>query len=180
MNSPDVLRKQWEIPMDDDKQTLRNAIDAASQELFSKLMGMGEKKGEGWNDQLWLDPDWHSKLKADILEHLFKGDPLDVMAYCVFAHYHGWDVKPETFFSEGDTTKKVNFYYNVQAVITKARRSTREYKLPIACEELIMDLADMLTITNTELLIRERQKSIVEKLINELETELEMKKAKED
>lgn len=37
----------------------------------------------------WADTDWLDKCRADLSEHVKKGDPLDVAAYCAFLWYHG-------------------------------------------------------------------------------------------
>lgn len=40
----------------------------------------------------WLSDDWQDDLKRKLREHVFKGDPRDVAAYCAFAWHHGWSV----------------------------------------------------------------------------------------
>lgn len=44
----------------------------------------------GWNDG-WMGDDWEN-LRVRVREHLEKGDPRDVAAYCAFAWYHGWSL----------------------------------------------------------------------------------------
>lgn len=38
----------------------------------------------------WMEDGWRLQCQKDLLEHVKKGDPLDVAAYCMFADYHGW------------------------------------------------------------------------------------------
>ncbi|WP_454018459.1 hypothetical protein [Azospirillum sp. Marseille-Q6669] len=42
----------------------------------------------------WKRDDWREKLISDVVEHVHKGDPLDVAAYCAFAWFHGWSIAP--------------------------------------------------------------------------------------
>lgn len=37
----------------------------------------------------WLSPDWMDECRAKLLEHVEKGDPRDVAAYCAFLWHHG-------------------------------------------------------------------------------------------
>lgn len=37
----------------------------------------------------WEQTDWMDKCRADLLEHVGKGDPRDVAAYCAFLWHHG-------------------------------------------------------------------------------------------
>lgn len=43
----------------------------------------------GYSDG-WLADDWRDDLIAKLAEHVQKGDPRDVAAYCAFAWHHGW------------------------------------------------------------------------------------------
>jgi hypothetical protein len=42
----------------------------------------------GYSDG-WLSPDWMDECRAKLLEHVGKGDPRDVAAYCAFLWHHG-------------------------------------------------------------------------------------------
>ena len=42
----------------------------------------------------WKREDWQENLKVDLVHHVMKGDPIDVLNYCAFANYHGWDIAP--------------------------------------------------------------------------------------
>ena len=38
----------------------------------------------------WLDDDWQRLCATKLVEHVQKGDPRDVAAYCAFMWHHGW------------------------------------------------------------------------------------------
>lgn len=38
----------------------------------------------------WLNTDWQDDCTASLFEHLKKGDPRDVAAFCAFMWWHGW------------------------------------------------------------------------------------------
>lgn len=42
----------------------------------------------GYSDG-WLSPDWMDECRYKLQEHVFKGDPRDVAAYCAFLWHHG-------------------------------------------------------------------------------------------
>ena len=54
--------------------------------LAEKLRRAEEKYG--YNDG-WRSGDWMDECRAKLREHLEKGDPRDVAAYCAFLYYHG-------------------------------------------------------------------------------------------
>lgn len=54
--------------------------------LADKLAA-AEKK-YGYSDG-WASPDWMDECRLCLREHLFKGDPRDVAAYCAFLWHHG-------------------------------------------------------------------------------------------
>jgi hypothetical protein len=47
----------------------------------------------GFSDN-WAREDWQDECIRDLCEHLRKGDPRDVAAYCAFAWHHGWSTVP--------------------------------------------------------------------------------------
>ena len=55
--------------------------------LAEKLRKAEQKYGysHGWTDNGWMD-----ECQTAFHEHVAKGDPLDVAAYCAFMWYHGW------------------------------------------------------------------------------------------
>lgn len=55
--------------------------------LAAKLKRAEDKYGyrDGWRQS-----DWKEECQRHLLEHVGKGDPLDVAAYCAFMWFHGW------------------------------------------------------------------------------------------
>jgi len=66
-------------------------VDRFAAELKSKLAKAESKYG--YRDE-WLKPDWQDELTKSLAEHIQKGDPRDVAAYCAFAWHHEWSVTP--------------------------------------------------------------------------------------
>jgi hypothetical protein len=54
---------------------------------LAEKLAAAEKK-YGYSDG-WCDPDWMDECRAKLLEHVSKGDPRDVAAYCAFLWHHG-------------------------------------------------------------------------------------------
>jgi len=54
---------------------------------LSKKLAAAETK-YGYSDG-WLSPDWMDECRAKLMEHIAKGDPRDVAAYCAFLWHHG-------------------------------------------------------------------------------------------
>lgn len=59
--------------------------------LAAKLRRSEEKYG--YSDG-WARTDWREECQAQLLEHVRKGDPLDVAAYAAFCWAHGWPSSP--------------------------------------------------------------------------------------
>lgn len=55
--------------------------------LATKLEWAEQKYGYRDN---WLTDDWEAECRQKLLEHIRKGDPLDVAAYCAFMWKRGW------------------------------------------------------------------------------------------
>lgn len=45
-------------------------------------------------DTDWKQDGWPSQCQAHFHQHISKGDPRDVAAYCAFMWWHGWSTKP--------------------------------------------------------------------------------------
>lgn len=45
-------------------------------------------------DADWKQDGWTSQCQAHFHQHIAKGDPRDVAAYCAFMWYHGWKTEP--------------------------------------------------------------------------------------
>ena len=66
-------------------------VNAFAISLAHKLLSAERKYG--YSDG-WLTDDWEAKCKADLLEHVQKGDPLDVAAYAAFCWARNWSTTP--------------------------------------------------------------------------------------
>jgi hypothetical protein len=55
--------------------------------LAAKLRKAEKKYGY---DKGWSEDDWRRECAEKLLEHVAKGDPRDVAAYCAFMWHHGW------------------------------------------------------------------------------------------
>lgn len=55
--------------------------------LADKLYKAEQKYGRSTD---WMKDDWYDDCLQSLLEHIEKGDPRDVAAYCAFMWYHGW------------------------------------------------------------------------------------------
>jgi hypothetical protein len=54
---------------------------------LAEKLSAAEKK-YGYTDK-WATPDWMDECRAKLIEHVAKGDPRDVAAYCAFLWHHG-------------------------------------------------------------------------------------------
>ena len=61
-------------------------VEKFSDALAKKLKDAQDKYGYGDN---WRREGWADECREHLLEHLAKGDPRDVAAYCAFLWYHG-------------------------------------------------------------------------------------------
>ena len=71
-----------------DTESLVQRFAAAMREKLAKA----EKK-YGYSN-LWKNQDWMNECRAKLIDHLHKGDPLDVANYCAFLWHHGAHCKP--------------------------------------------------------------------------------------
>ncbi|HCB3603246.1 TPA: DUF3850 domain-containing protein [Klebsiella aerogenes] len=55
--------------------------------LADKLYKAEQKYGRSID---WMKDDWYDDCLQSLWEHIEKGDPRDVAAYCAFMWYHGW------------------------------------------------------------------------------------------
>ncbi|MDV2861824.1 hypothetical protein [Phytobacter ursingii] len=58
--------------------------------LAEKLYKAQLKYGYSAN---WKNDDWHADCLAHFHQHIGKGDPRDVAAYCAFIWFHGWSTE---------------------------------------------------------------------------------------
>jgi hypothetical protein len=77
-------------PTDKREKPIRDLVERFSAALLEKLIA-SEKK-YGWHNG-WKHPGWREDLIRELHEHVAKGDPRDVAAYCAFAWHHGWKLE---------------------------------------------------------------------------------------
>ena len=78
------------VPAELHPDTLKLVTDFRSA-LAEKLYKAQLKYGY---DADWKQDGWPSQCQADFQQHIAKGDPMDVAAYCAFMWYHGWETEP--------------------------------------------------------------------------------------
>jgi hypothetical protein len=64
----------------------RRLVVTFAMALSRKLKAAQDKYGYSNG---WMSPDWMNECRAKLVEHLSKGDPRDVAAYCAFLWFHG-------------------------------------------------------------------------------------------
>ncbi|WP_319796397.1 hypothetical protein [Klebsiella pneumoniae] len=63
-------------------------------------------------DTDWKQDGWPSQCQAHFHQHIVKGDPRDVAAYCAFMWWHGWSTKPAEGVESRTVTVKLPDYRN--------------------------------------------------------------------
>ncbi|PXL52414.1 ead/Ea22-like family protein [Klebsiella variicola] len=63
-------------------------------------------------DTDWKQDGWTSQCLAHFHQHIAKGDPRDVAAYCAFMWWHGWSTKPAEALESRTVTVKLPDYRN--------------------------------------------------------------------
>lgn len=64
---------------------------------FAEALGAKLRKAElkyGYSNK-WQEDDWQHECAEKLIEHIQKGDPRDVAAYCAFMWHHGWPTSLE-------------------------------------------------------------------------------------
>jgi hypothetical protein len=69
----------------EERVALANLVRDFSEALLEKLVASEEKYG--WNGG-WKEEGWMDECRSRLREHLEKGDPRDVAAYCAFLWHH--------------------------------------------------------------------------------------------
>jgi hypothetical protein len=83
------------VPVEGEVQTPTDElIDRFAAALKEKLNKAREKYG--YQGEQWQTPAWGDFCQTALLEHLEKGDPRDVAAYCAFMWHHGWSTRAAT------------------------------------------------------------------------------------
>lgn len=74
------------VPVGLDPNTKKLVVDFCAA-LAEKLYNAEVKYGRQTD---WMKDDWYATCRQSLWEHIAKGDPRDVAAYCAFMWYHGW------------------------------------------------------------------------------------------
>lgn len=69
----------------------RSLVNRFANALAEKLLAAQRKYG--YSDG-WASPDWMDECRQHLNEHVAKGDPRDVAAYCAFLWHHGESTAP--------------------------------------------------------------------------------------
>lgn len=78
---------QFEIDLPDDLNPDTKLLIASFAEALGEKLHAAEKK-YGYSNG-WKQDDWMRECRAKLREHMEKGDPRDVAAYCAFLWHHG-------------------------------------------------------------------------------------------
>lgn len=101
--------------------------------LAEKLYKAQLKYGHSDN---WSYANWEIECQTAFHEHIAKGDPRDVAAYCAFMWYHGWRTEAKPVLPE-TLVKAVDFYEQVKRenppVETGAWKDAVEWVLKEVC-----------------------------------------------
>lgn len=85
-----------------DGDPLADLVTRFSAALLAKLQAARAKYGY---DENWRNPGWQDHCQKALIEHLAKGDPRDVAAYCAFMWHHGWStLSPDTARADREAT----------------------------------------------------------------------------
>ena len=91
-----VTQAEKQEPVKDEPVALHHdtadLVNRFSQAMREKLAKAERKYGYS---NLWANCDWMDECRAKLVEHLHKGDPLDVANYCAFLWHHGEHCKQE-------------------------------------------------------------------------------------
>jgi len=70
-----------------DFDAIDDLVDRFSEAIREKLRASEIKYG---HNSGWMRDDWQADCQRSLNEHLAKGDPRDVAAYCAFLWHHAW------------------------------------------------------------------------------------------
>ena len=80
----------------------------------------------------WAAAGWQGDLITQLLDHVRKGDPIDVAAYCAFAWAHGWSIAPVVPVVSGGVyveAQKQQADFAAELAVARARRSERQQQV---------------------------------------------------
>lgn len=130
------------------------AVEVFADRLKQKLWRAEDKYD--WNGH-WKRDSWNIELNENLAEHIEKGDPLDVAAYCMFAVFHNWRVGPRqrakmddaelelradaiaAWMSSGTFVSFEDFKRNVTNVLREVRDTTKDEVRCVGCGSTMTD-----------------------------------------
>ncbi len=71
---------------------MKKVVDEFAAHMLSKMWKSASKRD---NADAWQDPAFAPEIRQHLLEHVDKGDPVDVAIYAMFAHWHGQSLAPQ-------------------------------------------------------------------------------------
>lgn len=89
----EALEKAQQVPVmplglhPDTQKLVTDFCTALAEKLYKAQLKYGY-------DADWKNDGWTSQCQAHFHQHIAKGDPRDVAAYCAFMWWHGWSTKP--------------------------------------------------------------------------------------
>ncbi|HBQ6346864.1 TPA: hypothetical protein L8N76_001698 [Klebsiella pneumoniae] len=89
----EALEKAQQVPVmplglhPDTQKLVTDFCTALAEKLYKAQLKYGY-------DADWKQDGWPSQCQAHFHQHIAKGDPRDVAAYCAFMWWHGWSTKP--------------------------------------------------------------------------------------
>lgn len=116
----DALEKAHQAPSmplglhPDTQKLVADFCTALAEKLYKAQLKYGY-------DTDWEQDGWTSQCQAHFHQHIAKGDPRDVAAYCAFMWWHGWSTKPDEGLESRTVSVKLPDYRNT-------------YKSPLADE----------------------------------------------
>lgn len=80
--------KELTVKLPDNLHPQTAELVARFAEALAAKLHKAEQK-YGYSDG-WMRDDWRGECADKLVEHVQKGDPRDVAAYCAFMWHHGW------------------------------------------------------------------------------------------
>lgn len=72
------------------QKQMQSFATALASKMFMAEVKFRAEHGHDFDVDEWREAHWKDQCLAGFKEHLAKGDPIDIAAYCLFMHYHGW------------------------------------------------------------------------------------------
>lgn len=107
----EALEKAQQVPVmplglhPDTQKLVTDFCTALAEKLYKAQLKYGY-------DADWKQDGWPSQCQAHFQQHIAKGDPRDVAAYCAFMWWHGWSTKPAEGVEPRTVTVKLPDYRN--------------------------------------------------------------------